>query len=412
MILLYIDPGTGSMLFSVLLGIFTAVFFSLRKLWIRIKYTSLGGKTEKMDREKIPVVIYSDSKRYWNVFRPICEELDKRGIRTEYWTQSEDDPAFESVFDNVKCRFIGNINRAVTRLNIMNASVCLSTTPGLEVYQWKRSKNTDWYVHVYHTVSSGLLYRLFGLDFYDAVLLSGDFIEENIRILEEKRGLQKKELIKAGLPHFDIMEREVGLRTFEKADTTTVLLAPTWGVNSLFNQLGDELIDSLIATGYNIVIRPHPQSFSAEKELIDRLMAKYPENAHLHWNRDNDNINVLGSSDIMISDYSGVLYDYTIIFDKPVIYSLVEFDKSPYDAYCVEEDPKMITILPEIAYELKKEDLPDIKAVIDNALTDTQKAEGRAYVREHFWYDHGRAAINSVDYIEDRIKRLKEEKNA
>ena len=293
----------------------------------------------------------------------------------------------------------------------MNASVCLSTTPGLDVYQWKRSKDTEWYVHIYHSVSSGLLYRMFGLDFYDAVMLSGDFAEENIRKLESMRGLKAKDLPRIGLTYFDTMYADVSSRVFDKPDVTTVLVAPTWGVNSLFNRIGDELIDRLIDTGYNIVIRPHPQSYTAEAGLIERMKKKYPESVRFHWNADNDNLNVLGCSDIMISDYSGVIYDYAIIFDKPVIYSFDSFDKGPYDAWSVEDDPRMITILPEIAVQIKKEELPNIKETIDTALIDDSRAKARAFAREHFWYNHGLGAQKCVDYIEKKIEEFRNSDN-
>ncbi len=406
MILLYIDPGTGSMLFSLLLGVFTAGFFTFRKIWIKGKTFILGGRAEKTSREKIPVVIFSDSKRYWNTFEPICNELERRGIRSEYWTESEDDPAFSCKFEHVSCRFIGKLNKAITKLNIMNADICLSTTPGLDVYQWKRSKNTGLYVHLFHSVSSGLLYRVFGIDYYDTILLAGDFIEENLKKLEKMRNLPKREYVKAGIPYLDRMKEEVSKRSFEEYDDTTVLLAPTWGINSLLNTLGDELIDALIETGYNIVIRPHPQSLTAEAQLIERLQAKYPGNEKLHWNFDNDNIGALGNSDIMVSDYSGVLYDYITVFDKPVIYSLTEFNRDPYDAWFIEEPPKIISILPEIATKICKEDLPNMKKIIDEALSDTQKTKARAYAREHFWYNHGEGAKCIVDYIEKKLAEV------
>lgn len=394
------------MLFSVLLGIFMAALFGFQKAWIKIKSLVLGGRAQKITKDKIPVVIFTDSKRYWTIFRPICDELDRRGIRTEYWTESEDDPAFTHHYDNITFKYIGNLNKAITKLNIMNAYICLSTTPGLEVYQWKRSKYTDVYIHIWHSASSGLLYRMFGTDWYDVLMLPGDFIEENLRKLEKMRHMPPKIMLKTGLPYFDVMWQEVKSRKFEKADTITVLVAPTWGVNSLFNQLGDELLDRLVETGYNIIVRPHPQSYTAEEDLIDRLKNKYPENEHFHWNADNDNLNVLGSSDIMISDHSAVVYDYTIIFDKPVIYSLVEFNKDAYDAWWIEEDPKIVTILPEMAEEIKKEDLGRIKEIIDAALSDKEKAAGRAYAREHFWYNHGKGAQVCVDYINDKLEEL------
>ena len=72
---LYIDPGTGSMLFTILLGVIGAAFYSARMLFLRLRQRAGGGKAVK-DDNRIPLVIFSDHKRYWNIFDPICRELD------------------------------------------------------------------------------------------------------------------------------------------------------------------------------------------------------------------------------------------------------------------------------------------------------------------------------------------------
>ena len=71
---LYIDPGTGSMLFTILIGIIGAAVYSLRMLLIKFRFRLSGGKQE-VGTAKLPFVIFSDDKRYWNVFEPICREL-------------------------------------------------------------------------------------------------------------------------------------------------------------------------------------------------------------------------------------------------------------------------------------------------------------------------------------------------
>ena len=43
---LYIDPGTGSMLFTILIGIIGAGIYSLRMLLIKLRFTLSGGKVE------------------------------------------------------------------------------------------------------------------------------------------------------------------------------------------------------------------------------------------------------------------------------------------------------------------------------------------------------------------------------
>ena len=165
---LYIDPGTGSMLFTILIGVIGAAVYSLRMLLIKLRFRLSGGKTQT-SLQKIPFVIFSDDKRYWNVFNPICRELDRRGVDVVYMTASEDDPALKCDYSHVTAQFIGSSNKAFAKLNFLNATILLSTTPGLDVYQWKRSKDTRFYVHIPHAASDITIYRMFGIDYYDAI---------------------------------------------------------------------------------------------------------------------------------------------------------------------------------------------------------------------------------------------------
>ena len=183
MIQLYIDPGTGSMLFTILIGVISAGIYSLRMLFIKLRYKTSGGKADPSNK-KIPFVIFSDNKRYWSVFEPICNEMNNRGKEVVYLTMSEDDPALSCEYPNVKAEFIGSDNKAFTRLNFLNANIVLSTTPGLDVYQWKRSKQVDCYIHIPHAASEIILYRMFGIDYYDAIMLSGEYQAKDIRALE------------------------------------------------------------------------------------------------------------------------------------------------------------------------------------------------------------------------------------
>jgi CDP-glycerol glycerophosphotransferase (TagB/SpsB family) len=58
----------------------------------------------------------------------------------------------------------------------------------------------------------------------------------------------------------------------------------------------------------------------------------------------------------MISDFSGVIFDYSLVFDRPVIYADTSFDKSPYDAAWLDEPLWTFRILPSLGIPLKKED--------------------------------------------------------
>ena len=396
---LYIDPGTGSMLFTILIGILGTAVYLLRNVFVKLRFLFSGGAKVKQDEDRVPFAIFTDSKRYWNVFGPICEEFEKRGVPIEYFTASEDDPALSMEFEHVKCSFAGEGNRAFAKMNFIKADVLLSSTPGLDVYQWKRSKDVRWYVHVAHMVSDISMYRMFGLDFYDAVLLPGEYQKQQIRKIEAVRGLPEKELPMGGMPYLDTLKARLEKEGPAPAHQTTVLVAPSWGETALFSVWGGRVIEALLSTGYHIIVRPHPQSFVSEKEMMDELMKKFPENEQLEWNRDNDNFEVLRRSDVMISDFSGVIFDFAFVFGKPVIYTDTPMDTSVYDACWLDEDPWVLKTLPEIGRKLDAEGLENIKELVDSVINGENIRTGIDEARDEAWQCRGESAKRIADYM-------------
>lgn len=401
-IVMYIDPGTGSMLFSIVIGIAATGIYFLQSLKVKLKYNGLGKHGEEKEGEKLPLVIFAESKRYWNVFESVCRELERREMRCEYWTTSEDDPCFAAGFRYVRPVFIGEGNRAYAKLNLMNADVCLATTPGLDVLQWKRSKNVRKYIHIFHALDPGNGYRMFGLDYYDTVLMTGEFCAENIRELEQLRGLPEKELIVTGSTYMDslLARKEELPQTEEKEHVPTVLLAPSWGASSALNRFGEKLLDGLIASGYHIIVRPHPQTKTADAELLEGLMKKYPDGEALEWNFDRDNFEVLNRSDLMISDFSGVVLDYTLVFDRPLLYLDTSYDPAPYDAAWSEKPYWNLRALPRLGKQVTEADFPRLKEIIDGMLTENVWKQGRDEIRAEAWQYPGEAAARTVDVLE------------
>ena len=402
---LYIDPGTGGMLFTVLFGLFGVVLFAIRTLIMKIKYSATGDRNARINSEKIPIVIFNEHKRYWNIFEPIMNELDENDIDIVYMTCSEDDPAFKRDFKHIKCQFIGTGNKAYSKLNLLNATVVFATTPSLDVFQWKRSKNVDCYIHIMHAAKDLTMYRMYGTDHYDAIILSGEYQEKQARQLEELRGIKPREIALCGVPYLDVMKERVDAAGEVPELERTVLLAPSWGESGILSRFGEKLIDSLISTGYKIIVRPHPQSFVSEKAIIEKLMSKYSDPSKVEWNTDTDNFEVLRMSDILISDYSGVMFEFAMVFDKPVIYTDTNFDIRPYDADWIEETPWTFRILSDLGMELNEENAGDIKGLIDKCIEDPSYKAGREKARNETWMHIGESARRSSDFI---IKMYKE----
>lgn len=405
----YIDPGTGSMLFTILIGILGALRYVFKSWFVKLRFFLSGGRKTKDDGDKLPLVIFSEGKQYWNFFNPVCKELEARGVETVYMTASEEDPALKNEYKHIKTEFIGTGNKAFAKLNFLNADIVLATTPGLDVYQWKRSREVKSYIHMFHAAGDVTLYRMFGIDYYDSLLISGDYQEKQIRDLEGLRNLPAKEIVKVGIPYMDemLLRFKNNLSVAKKDGEVTVLLAPSWGPSAILSKYGKKIIDVLLETGYHVIVRPHPQSFTSEKELMESLMKEYPNSKQLEWNRDADNFEVLKRSDILISDFSGVIFDFALVYDKPVIYADTSFDDSVYDAWWLDSKLWTFEILPHLGIQLNNENMGNLKELIDKCINEEKYAEGRKKAIAETWAYQGEGAKRVVDFLVEKQAELK-----
>lgn len=404
----YIDPGTGSMLFSVLIGFVSIFFFAAKTALIKIKTLPIwykkDGNTVATSRKDI--VIYSEGKQYWNVFRPVLEEFDKRKIPVTFYTSDENDLCFDFKSDFVTTSFIGKGNKAYATLNLLEADIVLMTTPGLDVYQLKRSKMVKHYSHILHAPVDATLYRLFSFDYFDSVLLTGDYQTESIRLLEKSRGISEKQLITIGCTYLDVLKDKLAtLPKKDLSDKRTVLVSPSWGENGLLKKYGMSLLKPLAESGHNVIVRPHPQSSIVEKNMLDDLQKQLATFPNVEWDFERENIKSMSRSDIMISDFSGIIFDYMFLFERPVFYTGYDFDKRAYDASDVPSNPWMFTKLEELGVRLEEKDFKNIGNIVEKCATDSNLKEKIVQAKNTAWMNQGNAGVNCVD----ALLRIKED---
>ena len=401
--LLYIDPGTGSILFSIVLGLITTLYFLAKTAFIKLKVAVYKDK-EKIVGSKTGIVIYSEGKRYWNVFAPICNEFEQHQKELVFYTSSEDDPVFLQNYTYIKPKYIGKGNKAFARLNMLEADICLMTTPGLDVYQLKRSKHVKHYSHILHALDDATSYRLFGLDYFDSVLLSGEYQIKGIREIETLRNLPPKDLCVVGCPYLDVLNEKI--KDLPKTDTGfTVLIAPSWGASGILSKYGEQLITPLVETGWTVIIRPHPQSKISESDMLKKLEEKYKDAVNVTWDYNAENIGSLSQADIMISDFSGVIFDYCFLFDKPFLYCNNEFDHRPYDSGDLKETPWKFSVLKEIGVELNSAGFANIKEIISDACKSETLKENRLKAKDTAWQNKGHAGKAVYDFLTE-IKKI------
>jgi hypothetical protein len=404
------------MLFSILIGAAATAYFLARALIIKAKVFFSGGRV-KAASGMLPYVIYCEGLQYWNVFKPILDEFEKRELTLAYLTSAENDPVFQAGYQYIKPEFIGEGNKAFARLNLLQARIVLMTTPGLDVYQLKRSKGVAHYAHILHMSSDATLYRLFGLDYYDSVLLTGDYQARDIRTLEKMRGISEKQLVTVGCTYLDVYDEKIRDISEESNHPFTVLVSPSWGKSALLSRYGEKLLDPLTRTGWRIIIRPHPQSKKSESVLLDRLAKKYKDRENVEWDYERENIYSLAKADLMISDFSGIIFDYAFLRDKPVMYVNQGMDLRPYDADDICSDDAgntdiqklwQFAALSQFGIELKEEMFDDIGDVIQKASDNAELKAARQKAKDEAWMFRGEAGRKAAEFMISVVEKTKE----
>jgi hypothetical protein len=405
---LYIDPGTGSALFSIVIGIAAALYFLWRALFIKVKSAFSGQKGAKLPSHKYAYVIYAEDKRYWSLFRPVLDEFERREIELHYLTMSEDEPVFDAGYHYIKPEYIGKGNAAFARLNMLSADFVLATTPGLDVYQWKRSKGVRHYSHILHAVTDATSYRMFGLDYFDSVLLTGEYQRADIRKIERTRKLPEKQLATVGCSYLDEYEKALRQIRQDGPHEFTVLVSPSWGPSSLLIRYGEKLLTPLANTGWKIIVRPHPQSKITESQALETLADQYRAHKSLVWDYERDNTRSLAEADVMVSDFSGIIFDYMFLRDKPVIYVNYEYDQRMYDAHFLPETELwQIKTLRKTAVELKESGFNNIEQTIRSVSDSETVKAARREAQEEAWQHRGEAGKLTADFMIKTVNRIK-----
>ena len=403
MYLLYIDPGTGSMLISVLLGAVATIYFFIRAFIIKLKGTFSSSKHKYAIDNAYPYVIYEEDSRYWNLFKPVLDEFEKRQIPIVFFTPDEKDPVFSNAYSFVSPKVIGEGIRAYGNLRFVSADFMLMTTPGLDIYQLKKSRNVKHYSFLHHAVTDATTYRLYGLDHFDSVLLNGNYQKYYLRRLEQIRGQKAKDLVTVGCSYLDVYASMVNDLEKEEQHPFTVLLSPSWGPSGLLSLYGEKLIGELAKTGWRIIVRPHPQSKISEKEMIDKLESKYTTNGNIIWDYERNNIYSLSKADIMISDFSGIIFDYILLFNRPVMYNNQKFDIRMYDAIQLDEELWEFKTLKKAGIEIKEEMFTNIKDFINGAINDGSRAALLDEIKREAWMYPGEAGRRIADYMVQKV---------
>jgi CDP-glycerol glycerophosphotransferase (TagB/SpsB family) len=101
----------------------------------------------------------------------------------------------------------------------------------------------------------------------------------------------------------------------------------------------------------------------------------------------------------MVSDFSGIIFDFVFLFDKPVFYVNQGFDLRPYDADDLPNGLWQFEILKKIGVELKEDYFPRIGDTIRTASDSEELKAARLEAKKTAWQYQGEAGKNVYNFM-------------
>lgn len=328
----YLDPGTGSLLLYAIAGIATTVVFALRNAWYWLKGKVFLAGAPAVSARLPDLVLHSEGGKYWQVFKPVIDALSEQGAEFAYVSADPADPGLSCSSPGLRPIRPGGETATIAWMNAAKAALVVSTTPHLDVYMLKRSRGVGRYAHLFHSPTDIAYNEKYSFDWYDCLLTVGPFQDRSVRQLERRRGTEAKSLLPTGCSYYDFMLDEVREASAARDGEPTVLYAPAWDARSSLFKSGLGIIESLAASGYRVILRPHPQLYVSRKAFMAELEAKLSLMPSVEVDRRRTGILSMARSDAMICDLSGILFDYACLFRKPILLANAEIGAGGMEA--------------------------------------------------------------------------------
>ncbi|MBR2761811.1 MAG: membrane protein insertase YidC [Solobacterium sp.] len=271
------------------------------------------------------LVFYSESNGFFKYYRGTIDFILKyTNIPLHYITSDPNDQIFEMAKENdqIKPYYI-DMTSLITLMMKMDADVVVMTMPDLENYQIKRSyvRKDIKYIYIPHCMDSlNMTMRKGSMDHFDAVLVTGKHHREEVEKVEIAYDLPRKEIIDTGYPLLDDMRADYAGMTLPKDHQTTILIAPSWQKDNIVDSCLDELLDQLKGHSYKVVVRPHPQHVRHMPERMNQLKERFKDDSNIEIQTDFSSNSTVFEADLMITDWSGIAYEYAYTTCKPVLF--------------------------------------------------------------------------------------------
>ncbi len=380
------------------------------------------AKREKADYKRFfsivnkHLVFYSENNGFYKYYAGMIEYILKNtNITIHYVTSDPDDSIFEKAAknDKIKAYYIGE-KKLITLMMKLDADVVVMTMPDLENYHIKRSyirKDIE-YIYVPHCMDSlNMTMRTGSMDHFDTVFCTGKHHKEEVEKTEEVYNLPKKNIVEWGYCLLDSMREDYNKMEKKISDVKSILIAPSWQKDNIVDSCLDELLDNLKGHGYKITVRPHPQHVRHMPERMQQLKDKYASDNDIEIQTDFSSNSTVFGADMMITDWSGICYEYAYTTCKPVLFIDTPMKVMNPEYKKIDVEPINIWMRDSIGASIKPDEMDKAAAVVEEMLNNADKYRERIdkFVHEYV-YNLGHSAQVGGDYIINAVVRKINEK--
>ncbi|MDP9199141.1 MAG: hypothetical protein M3O07_08005 [Pseudomonadota bacterium] len=281
------------------------------------------------------IVFLAESHQDWHHFKPVLDHLTgPLGEEILYVCAEPSDPAMQQDSSRIRAFCIGKGLPCIWFCQFVEADVVVTQILDLGNLELKRSVHPVHYIFMAHSLTSAhMADRADSYDHYDTILCCGPHFAREVRKREEMQGLPAKRLVPHGYGRLDelIANRRDPPPVAGDADIH-VLLAPSWGPQTILPVCGMEIADAMLAAGFRLTLRPHFQTRWKMPQVIDRIVERHRGNPRFALVEEMAERDSLLDSHVMITDWSGAGQDYGMGLERPVIYVDLPF-KARNDAW-------------------------------------------------------------------------------
>ena len=352
------------------------------------------------------IVFYSESFQDWHHLKPLLNGLLNQQIAVTYVTSDEKDPGLLKQSSGYRSIYIGKGFFRILFFQYLKAKMMILTMMDLNNLELKRSIHPVHYVYIFHSLTSThMVDTEQSFDHYDTILCAGPHQKKEIELRENNKGLIRKNLISYGYPR---LEKLIQLNAPPDNDRKVILLAPTWGENSIINLVGMEICSTIIEQGYSLILRPHHETFKRSPDLIDEIEKTFSNHESFKLVKEMGDSESLLQSDLLICDWSGTAIEYALGLDKPIIFIDIPPRVRNPNWNEIQSEPLEMSIREKVGSIISPSKLEDLPMTIAQLLNDNQTFSDQIKsLREEFVYNLGDSETVGPEEIKKLLKTLK-----